>query len=75
MQTNNNDNQGRDSRGNQNDMNENTGNLGSQNQQNMGNRGNEMDNEWGNSTQRGHESEGQRLAGRDINDLNPEGAF
>ena len=29
--------------------------------------------EWGNSTQSGHESEGQRLAGRDINDLNPEG--
>ena len=68
MQTNNNDNQGMDRRGDQHDMNENTGNLGSQNQQNTGSRGNEMDDEWGNSTQRGHESDGPRMAGRDIDE-------
>jgi|GEM_PF-1804469 len=68
METNNNGNRGRDSHDNQNDMNQNTGNLGSQNEQNMSNRGNEMDDDWGNSTQRGHESDGPRMKGRDINE-------
>ena len=67
MQTNNNGNQGRDSRDNQND-NRNTENPSNQNEQNMGNRGNHMDDDWGNSTQRGHESDGPRMRGRDINE-------
>ena len=67
MQTNNNGNRDQNSRDEQNNMNRN------QNEQNeryqadsMGNRGNAMDEDWSNSTQMGHESDGPRMRGRDI---------
>jgi hypothetical protein len=67
MQTNNNDNRDRNNRDEQNNMNRNQSSERYETES-MGNRGNAMDDDWSNSTQLGHESDGPRMQGRDIGD-------